>query len=93
MHFTSHPANSRPRTQGYLRHTHEQTIISAIEEGRRATTASFYDRLNTSMRKDWERQKDKLFEELGRHQHQAAGPGETPRRKGTGAGYDRTVRV
>jgi nuclear pore complex protein Nup93 len=59
--------------QGYIRHTHEQAIISAIEEGRRATTADFYRNLDTKMRRDWEKQKDKLFEELGRHQP-AAGP-------------------
>ncbi|KWU41638.1 NIC-domain-containing protein [Rhodotorula sp. JG-1b] len=59
--------------EGYIRHTHEQAIISAIEEGRRATTADFYRNLDTKMRRDWEKQKDKLFEELGRH-HPAAGP-------------------
>lgn len=46
------------------------------------------------MRKDWERQKEKLFEELGRHQ--AGGSTQsfeaTPRRKGAGGGYDRGVR-
>ena len=66
----------KPRSvlaQGYIRHTHEQAIISAIEEGRRATTADFYRNLDTKMRRDWEKQKDRLFEELGRH-HPAAGP-------------------
>jgi len=46
------------------------------------------------MRKDWERQKEKLFEELGRHQ--ASGSTQsfdaTPRRKGAGGGFDRGVR-
>ncbi|KAI5474853.1 nuclear pore complex protein Nup93, partial [Pseudohyphozyma bogoriensis] len=77
--------------EGYLRHTHEQTIISSIEEGRRQTTADFYRNLDGQMRKEWEKQKEKLFEELGRHQ---AGPSsgaaiETPRRKGAGGGFDR----
>ncbi|ORY89113.1 NIC-domain-containing protein [Leucosporidium creatinivorum] len=77
--------------EGYLRHTHEQTIISSIEEGRRATTSDFYRNLDSQMRKDWERQKEKLFEELGRHQ--ASGSSQTlestPRRKGAGGGFDR----
>lgn len=87
-------AFSAPPSQGYLRHTHEQTIISSIEEGRRATTSDFYRNLDSQMRKDWERQKEKLFEELGRHQ--ASGSTQsfeaTPRRKGAGGGYDRGVR-
>ncbi|BGP26679.1 nuclear pore complex protein Nup93 [Rhodotorula toruloides] len=71
--------------EGYIRHTHEQAIISAIEEGRRATTSDFYRNLDVKMRRDWEKQKEKLFEELGRHQP-AAGPStETPRRGGGGA--------
>lgn len=53
--------------EGHLRHAHEQTIISAIEEGRRATVRNFYKTLELSMRKDWERQKEAVFEELGRH--------------------------
>lgn len=69
-------------------------IISSIEEGRRATTADFYQKLDSQMRRDWERQKERLFEELGRHQaggNSSAGVTETPRRKGTGGGYDRGV--
>ncbi|GAA5823921.1 hypothetical protein JCM11251_003347 [Rhodosporidiobolus azoricus] len=72
--------------EGYLRHTHEQAIISAIEENRRQTTQDFYHGLDTRMRRDWERQKEKLFEELGRHQPLASGASgmkETPR-KGRG---------
>lgn len=53
--------------EGHLRHAHEQTIISAIEEGRRSTVRSFYKTMETNMRKDWERQKEQVFEELGRH--------------------------
>ncbi|GAA5920378.1 hypothetical protein JCM1841_005599 [Sporobolomyces salmonicolor] len=75
--------------EGYLRHTHEQTIISAIEEGRRATTSDFYRNLDSKMRRDWEKQKEKLFEELGRHQAGAGAAIETPRRKGASAGFER----
>ncbi|KAM0753758.1 NIC-domain-containing protein [Meredithblackwellia eburnea MCA 4105] len=89
---------SETDVDGYLRHTHEQTIISSIEEGRRQTTSDFYRSLDNQMRKDWEKQKDRLFEELGRHQAIGAGFGPagpssstdaTPRRKGTGGGFDR----
>ncbi|CEQ40752.1 SPOSA6832_02404, partial [Sporobolomyces salmonicolor] len=78
--------------EGYLRHTHEQTIISAIEEGRRATTSDFYRNLDSKMRRDWEKQKEKLFEELGRHQAGAGAAIETPRRKGASAGFERGAR-
>ncbi|GAA6011273.1 hypothetical protein JCM11491_006780 [Sporobolomyces phaffii] len=65
--------------EGYLKHTHEQTIISAIEEGRRATQSDFYRRLESNSRASWEKQKEKLFEELGRHQiNPSAAGGETP---------------
>lgn len=64
--------------EGYLKHTHEQTIISAIEEGRRATQSDFYRRLEANSRSNWEKQKEKLFEELGRHQ---VNPLETPATK------------
>lgn len=53
--------------EGHLRHAHEQTIISAIEEGRRSTVDTFYRTLESNMRKDWEKQKELVFEELGRH--------------------------
>jgi hypothetical protein len=46
------------------------------------------------MRRNWESQKEKLFEELGRHQPsegQGQGSLETPRKKGSGGGFDRTV--
>ncbi|KAK4050856.1 nuclear pore complex subunit [Microbotryomycetes sp. JL201] len=87
--------------EGYLRHTHEQTIISAIEEGRRQTSLDFYRNLDNSIRRDWDRQKEKLFEELGRH-HAISGGGQaspsggekpasydSPRKKGAVGGYDR----
>lgn len=80
-------------SQGYLRHTHEQTIISSIEEGRRQTTVDFYRNLDSQMRQEWEKQKASLFEELGRHQAGtlASGSTDTPRRKGAGGGFDRNV--
>lgn len=53
--------------EGHLRHAHEQTIISAIEEGRRSTVDQFYRTLEANMRKDWEKEKELVFEELGRH--------------------------
>ncbi|GAA5992093.1 hypothetical protein JCM11641_002537 [Rhodosporidiobolus odoratus] len=74
--------------EGYLRHTHEQAIISAIEENRRQTTSDFYRNLDVKMRRDWEKQKEKLFEELGRHQLLSAGGAEgTPKRAGR-KGFD-----
>ncbi|KAM0790861.1 hypothetical protein ACM66B_004702 [Microbotryomycetes sp. NB124-2] len=87
--------------EGYLRHTHEQTIISAIEEGRRQTSKDFYRNLDNSIRRDWDKQKEKLFEELGRHQaitsSTTSGAAaadksfghDSPRRKGLGGGHDR----
>lgn len=82
-----------PSLQGYVRHTHEQAIISAIEEGRRATTADFYRSLDTKMRREWERQKEKMFEELGRHQAQAGPSNESSRRQGGQSGFERSVRL
>lgn len=81
-----------PHAQGYVRHTHEQAIISAIEEGRRATTADFYRNLDTKMRREWERQKEKMFDELGRHHAQAGPSTETSRRLGGQNGFERSVR-
>ena len=65
-----------------------------MNEGRRDTNASFYRNLDRQMRDSWERQKEKLFEELGRHQPGAstsANTLETPRRSGAGGGFDRGV--
>ena len=50
---------------GLLRHAHEQSLISAIEEGRRETEAEFYRVLDERVRRDWERRKKRIFEELG----------------------------
>lgn len=50
---------------GYLRHAHEQTLISTIEEGRRETQEEFYRVLEERNRRDWEIRKRRVFEELG----------------------------
>jgi nuclear pore complex protein Nup93 len=49
---------------GYLRHAHEQTLISTIEEGRRETESEFYHVLEERVRRDWEARKKRVFEEL-----------------------------
>jgi nuclear pore complex protein Nup93 len=49
----------------FLRHAHEQSLISAIEEGRRETENEFYRVLEERVRRDWESRKKKIFEELG----------------------------
>ena len=50
---------------GYLKHAHEQTLISTIEEGRRETQEEFYRVLEERGRRDWEARKKRVFEELG----------------------------
>ncbi|KAF8525242.1 nucleoporin-interacting protein NIC96 [Hysterangium stoloniferum] len=50
---------------GYLRHAHEQTLISTIEEGRRETETEFYQVLEERVRRDWESRKKRIFDELG----------------------------
>jgi len=50
---------------GYLRHAHEQNLISTIEEGRRETQEDFYRMLEDRTRRDWEAKKKRVFEELG----------------------------
>lgn len=50
---------------GYLRHAHEQSIISTIEEGRRDTLLEFKRVLDERVKRDWEARKKRIFEELG----------------------------
>ncbi|CAK5264164.1 unnamed protein product [Mycena citricolor] len=50
---------------GYLRHAHEQNLISTIEEGRRETQEQFYRTLDERSRRDWEAKKKRVFDELG----------------------------
>lgn len=53
--------------ESYLRHSHEQIILSAIEEGRRETLADFHRGLAKAQVRDWESQKAHILEELGQH--------------------------
>lgn len=50
---------------GYLRHAHEQNLISVIEEGRRETQREFYLILEDRCRRDWDAKKRRVFEEFG----------------------------
>jgi nuclear pore complex protein Nup93 len=50
---------------GFLRHAHEQNLISTIEEGRKETQEEFYRVLEERSQKDWEAKKKRVFEELG----------------------------
>ena len=58
--------------ESYLKHEHEQVILSAIEEGRRETLQDFHRNLDRTMHRDWERQKRKILDELGQHQASSA---------------------
>ncbi|KAH9913609.1 nucleoporin-interacting protein NIC96, partial [Amylocystis lapponica] len=50
---------------GYLRHAHEQNLISTIEEGRKETQEEFYHVLEDRGQRDWEARKKRVFEQLG----------------------------
>lgn len=50
---------------GYLKHAHEQKVISTMEEGRRETVEQLYRSLEERSSRVWEEQKKRLFEELG----------------------------
>ena len=50
---------------GYLRHAHEQNLISTIEEGRKETQEEFYRVLEDKSHRDWEAKKKRVFDELG----------------------------
>jgi nuclear pore complex protein Nup93 len=50
---------------GYLRHAHEQNVISTIEEARKSTQQDFYNVLEDRSRREWEARKKRVFEELG----------------------------
>ena len=73
--------------QSFLRHSHEQVILSAIEEGRRETLHDFHRNLAKSQTREWEQQKMRILEELGQHQN---GEGSNEARLGasTRAGLD-----
>jgi hypothetical protein len=72
---------------GFLRHAHEQNIISTIEEGRRETLLEFRRVLDERFRRDWEQRKKKIFEELGERSSLLANES----RKGSKAVATRTV--
>jgi nuclear pore complex protein Nup93 len=63
--FTPLQALQDTDVPGYLRHAHEQNIISTIEEARRETQTDFYRSLQDRASKDWEARKKRVFEELG----------------------------
>lgn len=73
--------------QSYLRHTHEQVILSAIEEGRRETLRDFHRNLAKAQTRDWEFQKLRILEELGQHQSTERGQ-ETRLGNSTRGGWD-----
>jgi hypothetical protein len=52
--------------EGLLRHAHEASIISIVEESRKAVLADFYRSLRNEVHSAWEQQKQSIFEELGR---------------------------
>ncbi|KAH9176433.1 nucleoporin-interacting protein NIC96 [Lactarius sanguifluus] len=49
---------------GYLRHAHEQNVISTIEEARRETQDEFYRVLEDRGRREWDARKKRVFDEL-----------------------------
>lgn len=63
--FTPLQALQDTDVAGYLRHAHEQNLISTIEEGRKETQEDFYRSLEERSNRDWEAKKKRVFEELG----------------------------
>lgn len=63
--FTPLQALQDTDVAGYLRHAHEQNLISTIEEARKETQEDFYRLLEDRERRDWEAKKKRMFEELG----------------------------
>jgi nuclear pore complex protein Nup93 len=51
--------------QGYLRHTREQLILTALSESHAQLTNSFYTTLDSRLRSSWDSQKRKILEEVG----------------------------
>ncbi|WFD29131.1 nuclear pore complex subunit [Malassezia sp. CBS 17886] len=52
---------------GYVRHEHEQVILSLIEESRRQTLDDFDQTLRANLHRDWQEQKRHLLEEIGQY--------------------------
>ena len=63
--FTPLQALQDTDVAGYLRHAHEQNLISTIEEARKETQEEFYRVLEEREQRDWEAKKKRVFEELG----------------------------
>lgn len=63
--FTPLQALQDTDVAGYLRHAHEQNLISTIEEGRKETQEEFYRVLDERGRRGWEAKKRRVFEQLG----------------------------
>lgn len=63
--FTPLQALQDTDVAGYLRHAHEQNLISTIEEARKETQEEFYRVLEERERRDWDAKKRRVFEELG----------------------------
>lgn len=63
--FTPLQALQDTDVAGYLRHAHEQNLISTIEEARKETQEEFYRVLEDRERRDWDAKKRRVFEELG----------------------------
>ncbi|KAH9921323.1 nucleoporin-interacting protein NIC96 [Fomitopsis serialis] len=63
--FTPLQALQDTDVAGYLRHAHEQNLISTIEEGRKETQEEFYRVLEDRQQRDWEARKKRVFEQLG----------------------------
>ncbi|EPS98068.1 hypothetical protein FOMPIDRAFT_1051823 [Fomitopsis schrenkii] len=63
--FTPLQALQDTDVAGYLRHAHEQNLISTIEEGRKETQEEFYRVLEERQQRDWEARKKRVFEQLG----------------------------
>lgn len=53
--------------EGFLRHEHEQVILSMIEEGRRDAQDDSQQGLSRSLHSDWQSRKQRILEELGQH--------------------------
>ncbi|PWN43818.1 NIC-domain-containing protein [Ceraceosorus guamensis] len=49
----------------YLKHSHEQLLLSSIEEGRRETQKDFAVAMSRGLARDWSRQRARALEEMG----------------------------
>lgn len=68
MRLLANPVCRRRRLvvqQGYLRHTREQLILTALSESHSQLTNSFYQTLDSRMRSSWDAQKRKILDEVG----------------------------